>query len=1193
MKYTIRSRLTAVLLALALSAGMIPAAAAEGKVTLQSVELGIEQLSMKVGETRDLTATVTMSDGTKYDKETAALPDGMTVEWSVTRGREDEVAVANSNSLTTTVTAKSIPETTEEQNPPVVTVTVTMDGDSTKTDTCEVRVSPAEQAGVTIAPSSLELAPGGEGQLYATVTPEDAAQEVIWASKDEGIATVNQQGKVTAVATGRTEITATAGNIVASSTVTVQGIVLTETELTLRERQNHTLQYNVFGAALKDRQIQWSSSDKNVVTVDSGYLYAVKEGEATITATVQGTAYSNQCKVTVKRNTADVITDSVDAGEPISLASLRSRIQTECTDVLGTSLSYVSGFTLSTTQGTLYYRYQSEADTGYGVGTGEKYYVAPPLGQRALDDVTFVPKAEFSGTATISYTGYSSNGSFFQGTIAITVAEQEDIVYTVAGNKALQFNGADFNRLCRNRTGRDLDTVSFSLPDSSRGTLYYRYSTSGSYNTPVDPAKEYRFSGTPSLNDVYFVPSSGYSGEAIVSFQAKDVNGTTFRGRVRVQVSKVTETGDLNYTIAKGGWLTLDDDDFNDLCRDATGYSLSYVRFDLPSASQGTLYYNYTASTGAYTERVTADRSYYLNSTPYLRRVTFAASDSYTGTVSISFRAWDTKGNQFSGALNILVESTGTGNIRYTAYQGGKATFNDVDFNSVSLQVTGSSLHYVQFQLPPSSQGTLYYNYSNGSSYDSTVTTSRKYYRSSSPYIDRVSFVPKSAFSGTATVGFTGWSISGRSFTGTVTIDVTGMVQQISYRVRSGGAVTLNAADFDALCAYHTGDSLRYVRFTLPQSSQGTLYYDYDTSDGDYGSKVSAYTSYYYSSSPYLDRVSFVAKSGYTGTLELKFTGWSTGGRSFQGTAQINVESPPAAAVLYYNAPSGTVTFNGSDFTTACAARGLGSLSSVRFTLPASYQGTLYYRYTGSLSNSTAVQSTNSYYPSASPKLSDITFVAAAGFTGMATVYYTGTDSLGNTYQGQIRIAVQSSLSSRYFTDLNKYSWAISAVDLLYEQGVVTGTGGGRYSPQNSISRGDFMLMLDRMFDFPAAFGTGFSDVPLGSYYGAAIGAAKALGIATGYSDGTFRPNAPVSRQDAMVLLKRAMVADGWSLGDGDTTLLRSFWDGSQVAPYAADAVATMVHFGIVAGNDDNMLRPTANMSRAEMAVVLARVLAL
>lgn len=1198
MQKTITTRLTAVLLVLALWIGMIPIATAANasSATLESVTLSSETLRLQVGKSETLKATIKVRQGgTSYtiDSDTELL-EGMQISWTVTKGREDEVTVVDKNSVQTTVTAKNIAETTE-QTKPFVTITVKMPDGTIRTDDCEVSVYAADTPSVTVAPSSIEIDPGQSDTLTATVKPETSPPPTItWSTKDSKVATVDgASGKVTGVAPGTTTISASAGSSIAegSCQVTVKGIVLSENSVTMRERGNHTLTSTVFGKSLASKKIEWTSSDSTVVTVNNGYLYGLKEGTATITAKISGYSYTATCEVKVERNTADPITVSVDSGEPVAFSSLVSRIQSECSDVLGRSLSHVGGFTVSTKEGTLYYRYQSDSDTGAGIGAGEMYYVNPSLAQRGLRDVTFVPKADFSGKAVISYTGYADATTFFQGTIEVTVAQVEDIAYTIAANKPLQFNADDFNRLCRSRTGRDLSSVSFSLPDSSRGTLYYRYSAGASYNTPVEATKEYKLNGSPSLNDVYFVPSNGYSGEVVLSFLARDVNGTSFRGSVRVQVSKASGNGDINYTITKGGWITMDESDFNSLCRSATGYTLDYIRFTLPPTSQGKLYYNYSGSSGGYSDEVTADRNYYYNSTPYLRRVTFAAADSYTGTVNIPFRAWDTKGNQFSGTISIVVETNDGNGIRYTAYQGGKVTFDDTDFNSECQKVTGSSLSYVKFELPSSSQGALYYNYTSSGNYDSAVTSSRKYYRYSTPYLDKVTFVPHSSFVGTATIQYTGWASNGRSFNGTVTIDVYNSAQQIAYTVRSGGVADLNAVDFDRLCEYYTGDPLRYVRFTLPSSSRGVLYYDYNSTSGSYGSKVSSYTNYYYSSSPYLERVSFVADEGYAGTFEISFTGWSTGGKSFNSTIEITVEAPQGPTTIYYTAVNGTVDFQNSDFVSACDDRGLGSLSSVRFQLPSSSQGKLYYRYSSTQSSSTPVQSTTSYYPSSTPRISDVTFVAAAGFSGQATVTYTGTDSRGNTYQGQIRVNVPVAGTSRYFNDLTNYAWAVSSIDRLYELGVVTGTGGGRYSPQNSISRGDFMLMLDRAFGFADVSGTGFTDVPAGSYYASAIASAKALGIATGYANGTFQPNAPVTRQDAMVFLKRAMIADGWSLSNGDRLVLQGFRDGAYVAEYAVDAVSTMVSYGILTGNNNNQLNPTAYMSRAEMAVVLTRVL--
>ena len=112
------------------------------------------------------------------------------------------------------------------------------------------------------------------------------------------------------------------------------------------------------------------------------------------------------------------------------------------------------------------------------------------------------------------------------------------------------------------------------------------------------------------------------------------------------------------------------------------------------------------------------------------------------------------------------------------------------------------------------------------------------------------------------------------------------------------------------------------------------------------------------------------------------------------------MEAPQGPSTIYYTATNGVADFRSNDFMTACDDRGLGSLSSVRFQLPASSQGKLYYQYNSSQSGSTAVQNTTSYYPSSSPRISDVTFVAAAGFSGLATVTYTGTDSRGQYLPG-------------------------------------------------------------------------------------------------------------------------------------------------------------------------------------------------
>ena len=1169
-----KRRIGAFVLTLALLMSLIPTTlAAEASGYTLTVLPSV--LEMEVGDTEEITATLTGPDVTEDE-----LPDGVRLDHRESNNNGIlNVRQDSDNPRLFHIEATDTAETTEIEE-----VTITIQAwrgvDVIAEDTCTVRVSPTVPPGLNITPTGpQEIEAGGTVQYSATISPPDETAVIAWNSSDTSVATVDTNGLVTGIAPGETTITASSGSLVANGTVVVPGIILPET-YTARERENVTLPITAYGEAVKlavDRNnVQWSSSNDAVVRVVSGYLYPVAAGTATVTATVSagGRSYTDTCEITVERSTADVITASVGASEPLAFSGLRSRLQSQCFSVLGASLSYVSGLSVPTDQGTLYYGYRSEGDTGLGIGTGERYYVSPGLSQNGLDDVYFVPKPDFSGTAEITYMGYTASNAFFQGTIQVTVAEAEDVSYNAAG-KPVQFNVDDFNRVCRSRLGGNLSAVSFSQPDSSRGALYYQYISEESPGTLVEEDTRYRSGSTPSLGSVYFVPAAGSSGEVVIPYTAYDVNGNTYRGRVTIRVSASTGTGDVSYTVAQGGTVTFDDDDFNDLCRSLTGYALDYVQFTPPASSEGRLTYDGGSA-------VSASDSYYNNASPYLRRVRFAAADGFTGLVSIPFTGWDTRGNRFSGTVEIAVGSSGTGDIRYTAFAGGYVTFDGDDFGDLCRDLTDSTLSWIQFNdLPSGSQGDLVYNYdSSDGDFDNRVTESRRYYRSSTPRIDRITFIPDGGFTGTVTLSFEGRSTSGDSFSGSVVIGVEEGGGDIAYSAGYGQSVSFDASDFDDLCRAFTGDGLRSVRFTLPSASDGTLYYDGNT-------QVSASRDYGYASAPYLDRVEFRPASGFAGTVEISYTGRSTGGETFRGVVAITVEEPAGATPITYSTTHAPVTFSAQDFVRACEARGLGSLQSVRFSAPNSSAGRLYYQYDG-LIGSSEVRSATSYSPLQSPNIGDVTFVPKAGYRGTATVTYSATDSRGNEYQGQIRISVQPNTTSSYFNDLGNYGWAVSSIDLLYENGVVTGTGGGGFRPAQPISRGDFMLMLCRALNL-SADGQLFSDVPADSYYAEAVRTARALGIADGYPDGGFHPGAPVTRQDAMVFLQRALQAAGC----GSSSTLSAFPDGGSVASYAQSAVAVMVEYGVLTGTPAGTLNPYGSLSRAEMAVVLARVMTL
>lgn len=178
------------------------------------------------------------------------------------------------------------------------------------------------------------------------------------------------------------------------------------------------------------------------------------------------------------------------------------------------------------------------------------------------------------------------------------------------------------------------------------------------------------------------------------------------------------------------------------------------------------------------------------------------------------------------------------------------------------------------------------------------------------------------------------------------------------------------------------------------------------------------------------------------------------------------------------------------------------------------------------------------------------------------------------------------------FTDLAGYGWAEGEIYYLAENGVVNGTSATTYSPGASLRRGDFMLMLYRSYDLASVEGADesgqFTDVPEGSYYYDAVLTARRLGIAQG-ADDAFRPQDSITRQEVMTLVYRTLGVIGISMEERDD--LGAFSDAAEIADYAEEAVRALVAEGVINGKD-GMIVPENNMTRAEIAAVLYRLLA-
>lgn len=1083
---------------------------------------------------------------------------------------------------------------------------------ATETPSPSPAETPASLKALEILSTGGSMEVGSTKELTLITDPDKfdlSSSTVTWKiEKGEGVIEVNG-GIVTAKAPGDAEVTATVGNVTSRPyAISVSGVVLStekENDKTLLMGKTTTLKVSLYGGAIGLTTPDWVSSDPKVASVvTGGKVTGRAPGKATITVTYYDgkNRYTNSIDIEVKENTLGLWEGgSVTAGSPYRFSGILSNLNQVCRTALeNTNLVYISNLAVSPRQGVLYYGYKSPADTGSGVGGTEKYYYTRTTGQRSLSDVTFVPKSEFSGTAEITYTGFGSNGEFYTGTIRLTIKAIDDVSYTTLKDAPVVFQGGDFNTICRVRTGHELSYVTFTLPAASQGVLYYNYNGEPAYAEKVIDGTQYFRTRSPYIDSITFVPASGFTGNVRIDYRGVDTAGLAYNGRVTINVGTGTggihspEEGDVTYRAAAGDPVDFRASDFNDACWDVLNESLDYVRFSETSSSQGELRYNYrsSSSTGS---QVSESTRYYRSGSPSISNITFVPASSGAEAVTLSFVGYGaSSGGRFEGT--VVIDYTGRaagGSIQYTVRAGRPAEFETADFNELCQNKLGSSLDYVRFDdLPSSSRGTLYRNYSSSGS-GTRVDEDDRITRTS---LSRVAFVPNRSYSGAVDIGFTGYDTNGNTFSGTVTIlvDESGASQGIRYSTRPGGSVLFNASDFNDACREATGASLNYVRFELPASSRGDLYYKYDS---DKPTEVKENTSYYRSGSGrLLDDVTFVANSNFSGTVEISYTGYSSGSGQFSGSVLITVAAP-RAETIYLTAGSSPVRLSSASFRQACGTVLTQGLTYVRFTsLPDTNAGRLYENYVDAASGYQA--STGSpYYLSGSPGIDQLTFVPQPGYQGTAVISYTGYGAGGDQVSGTVEISVSNGGGSvtiptgSSFSDMAGYSWASEAVEYLSQTGVVNGIGSGRFGPEQTIQRCDFTLMLCRGFRFNMVGGNSFPDIPAGSYYGSAVTTAKSLGIVTG-SNGLFMPTSALSRQDAMLMLKRAMVAAGWSVPSGAEGSLSRFSDGAQVSGYARDAVASMVQMGVVTGDGANRLKPWEPISRAEMAVILYRVLA-
>ncbi len=180
--------------------------------------------------------------------------------------------------------------------------------------------------------------------------------------------------------------------------------------------------------------------------------------------------------------------------------------------------------------------------------------------------------------------------------------------------------------------------------------------------------------------------------------------------------------------------------------------------------------------------------------------------------------------------------------------------------------------------------------------------------------------------------------------------------------------------------------------------------------------------------------------------------------------------------------------------------------------------------------------------------------------------------------------AISAQCHSAQYQDLNSNAWYHEYVDYMLGAGLMNGVNAEKdmFDPSGEMTRAMLVTVLWRAQGEPAVEGENpFADVADGKWYTDAIIWAVSEGIVTGITEDTFAPNSSVTREQIACIL--------WRLAGkvGANGTLESFPDGDTVSTYAVEAMAWAVEGGLLKGDDQKNLNPTATATRAEVATLI------
>ncbi|MFS1511174.1 DUF4073 domain-containing protein [Chengkuizengella sp. SCS-71B] len=196
---------------------------------------------------------------------------------------------------------------------------------------------------------------------------------------------------------------------------------------------------------------------------------------------------------------------------------------------------------------------------------------------------------------------------------------------------------------------------------------------------------------------------------------------------------------------------------------------------------------------------------------------------------------------------------------------------------------------------------------------------------------------------------------------------------------------------------------------------------------------------------------------------------------------------------------------------------------------------------------------------------------------------------------------IKSTSNSKYVIVENKVSfedsegWYQTTIEKLSSKYIINGISDTKFAPNEVTTRAQLAAMLVRSLDLKSNkdYSSIFTDVEGTEWFVNELNAAVEAGIVKGYNDNTFKPNDLITREQAAAMIYRAMALVQFDESKLNQSLIAKdkFSDYAEISKWAIEELEVMTQTGIIGGKTENMIAPSANATRAEVAVMIARFL--